>query len=66
MVTVRVHGKMTERNWIDLRVDGHYVASIVGKAKVKYTLEKTPSSKYMVCIDKTRAFLHVDAIEVPK
>ena len=37
MITARVHGKMTKRAWIDLLVDGRYVASIVGKAKVKYT-----------------------------
>jgi len=66
MLTARVHGNMTERNWIDLRIDGHYVASILGKAKVKYTLEQTPSSKYMITVGNIDAFLHVDGIEAEK
>lgn len=66
MITARVHGAMTESNWIDLLVDGHYVASILGKAKVKYTLEQTPSSKYMVTVGDIDAFLHVDGIEAGK
>jgi len=66
IVTARVHGKMTKRNWIDLLVDGHYVASLAGTAKVKYTLQKTPSSKYMVTVGRVDAFLHVDGIEVQR
>ena len=66
MITAKVHGKMTKRTWIDLLVDGRYVASIVGKAKVKYTHEGTPSSKYMITVGKIDAFLHVDGIEAGK